>query len=77
MSEVKLRDAEPNTEYWGYDVQTDQYGWIQHDIGLWYKTISPVCELDETDRWWWVETDLGERFAFQSIDVEEVSHEVS
>ena len=73
MKLVKLRDAEPGTEYWGYDVQTGQYGWIQHDIGEWYKDISPVCELDEPDRWWWVETDLGERFAFQSIDIEEVN----
>lgn len=68
---------------WGYDEALEVEGWIEGEN---LKHIYPVqdpdtlpmlCGIDHThdddcdESWWWVENDIGQRFALQSIDVAE------
>jgi hypothetical protein len=69
---------------WGYDESLGVEGWVECDVlehifpVRQRDTLPTLCPVDHThdedcdELWWWVENDVGERFALQSIDVEEV-----
>lgn len=75
--EVRVRDAHAGDELWCWNAQTYEWGWVPHDIGSVYwltdGRFSDRNPPEDPDSYWWVFTDLGERYAFQSIDFEEVS----
>lgn len=68
---------------WGYDEALDVEGWIECDnLERIYsvrepETLPVLCGIDHThdgdcgESWWWVENDIGQRFALESIEVAE------
>lgn len=70
---VRIR-TEEGWNCWGYSFQEQTWGW-QPDLGPLYSSVGTIPGLgddDCQDNYWVVETESGDRYAFQSIDVEEV-----
>jgi hypothetical protein len=67
---VRVKDPEPGDELWGYDVQEKSWCHIPHDIGTTYKLIDPAHKGYHNVGLCWVETDTGDKYAFQDVDME-------
>jgi hypothetical protein len=73
--EVRVRDAHVDDELWCWNAQTYEWCYVPHDVGGTYwltdGRFSDRNLPEDPDAYWWVITDKGERYAFQSIELEE------
>lgn len=76
---VRLRDYEVGDCFWAFDETYGDWCWVEHEmVETAYTVDNPPAlprfwdEHDSDENYWWVENEFGERYAFQSIDIEEV-----
>lgn len=69
---VRLR-TDNNWNCWGYSFHDNTWAWRPNITPLFSSTgiIPGLSDDDCQENYWVVETDTGERFAFQSIDIED------